>query len=98
MGMSTICVGRDPPPRVAMSLALAGPSFEAPAFDAPRFLPFPPLGLRVGLREAQAVVYKSSQVKSSQDFPPGYIKQCAAEPLCPVRGVVGCKRCSRSVS
>jgi len=72
MGMSTICVGRDPPPRVAMSLALAGPSFEAPAFDAPRFLPFPPLGLRVGLREAQAVVYKSSQVKSR--FSPGVHK------------------------
>jgi len=25
-------------------------------------------------------------------YSPGYIKQCAAGPSCPVRGVVGCER------
>ena len=38
---------------------------------------------------------KSSQVKI---YSPEYIEQCAAGPSCPVRGVVGCKRCSSSVS
>ena len=38
---------------------------------------------------------ESSQVKI---YSPGYIEQCAAGPSCPVRGVVGCKRCSSSVS
>ena len=28
----------------------------------------------------------------------GYIGQCAAEPSCPVRGVMGYKRCSSSSS
>ena len=37
-------------------------------------------------------------VKSSQDVLPGYIEQRAAGPSCPVRGGVGCKRCSSSVS
>ena len=37
----------------------------------------------------------SSQVKI---YSPGYIEQCAAGPSCPVRGGVGCKRCSSSVS
>ena len=37
----------------------------------------------------------ASQVKI---YSPGYIEQCAAGPSCPVRGGVGCKRCSSSVS
>ena len=37
-------------------------------------------------------------VKKSRFTPPGYIEQCAAGPSCPVRGGVGCKRCSSSVS
>ena len=36
-----------------------------------------------------------SQVKI---YSPGYIEQCAAGPSCPVRGGMGCKRCSSSVS
>jgi hypothetical protein len=44
-----------------MSFALADPTFEAPTFDAARYLPFPPLGLRVALRAAQAVVYAHQQ-------------------------------------
>ena len=31
-------------------------------------------------------------------YSPGYIEQCAAGPSYPVRGGVGCKRCSSSMS
>ena len=37
----------------------------------------------------------SSRVKI---YPQRHIEQCAAEPPCPVRGVVGCKQCSSTVS
>lgn len=53
-------------PRVAMSFALADPAFEAPSFDAARFLPYPPLPLRVGMRAAQAILY-NTQVPLSKN-------------------------------
>jgi hypothetical protein len=52
---SPLCVR----PRVAMSFALADPAFERPSFDAARFLPYPPLPLRVGMRAAQAILYNT---------------------------------------
>ena len=46
------------PPRIAMSFAVADATFEdGPYFDAARFLPFPPLALRVALRAGQAIAY-----------------------------------------
>ena len=51
---------KDAPPRVAMSFALADASFETgPYFDAKRFLPYPPLALRVSLRAGQAIAYNA---------------------------------------
>ena len=50
--------------------------------------PFPPITAPRGIQ---------GQVKSRLT-PPGYMEQCAAGPSYPVRGGVGCKRCSRSVS
>ena len=46
-------------PRLAISFALADPTFEVPYFaDPATHLPFPPLPLRVALRAAQVLVYK----------------------------------------
>ena len=53
------------PPRVAMSFALADAQFERPAFAAEKFLPFPPLQLRVSLRAAQAITYHT-QVRGAR--------------------------------
>ena len=49
----------------------------------------------IGVKLAESVFSSGSQVKI---YSPGYIEQCAAGPSCPVRGGVGCKRCSSSVS
>jgi hypothetical protein len=47
------------PPRIAMSFALADPSFEAPFFDCKLFLPYPPHALRLALRAGQAIAYNA---------------------------------------
>jgi len=52
--------------------------------------PLPPLNACEG-----SWLWEWEQVKI---YSPGYIEQCAAGPSCPVRGGVGCKRCSSSVS
>jgi hypothetical protein len=43
--------------RVAMSFAMASPLFEKGPFFSEKYLPFPPLPLRVALRAGQAVAY-----------------------------------------
>jgi len=43
--------------RVAMSFAMASPSFESGPFFSEQYLPFPPLPLRVALRAGQSVAY-----------------------------------------
>lgn len=45
-------------PRIALSLAFADPAFEAPYFDPILFLPFPPVGLRLGLIAGQLIQYE----------------------------------------
>ena len=45
------------PPRCALSFALAAPGFERGPFFEERYLPFPPLALRVALRAGQAIAY-----------------------------------------
>ena len=46
-----------PPPRVALSFALADPCFEKPNYAVDEFAPFPPVALRVALVAAQAILY-----------------------------------------
>lgn len=44
--------------RIALSLAFADPSFEEPYFDHSVHLPFPPVGLRLGLVAGQQIQYE----------------------------------------
>jgi len=53
------------PPRCALSFALAAPGFERGPFFEERYLPFPPLALRVALRAGQAIAY-AAQVAEAQ--------------------------------
>lgn len=45
-------------PRIALSMAFADKSFEEPYFDADLHLPFPPMGLRLGLVAGQSIQYE----------------------------------------
>jgi hypothetical protein len=45
-------------PRIALSMAFADPSFEEPYFDSDLYLPFPPVGLRLGLVAGQLIQYE----------------------------------------
>jgi hypothetical protein len=44
--------------RIALTLAFADPSFEAPYFDHSLYGPYPPLGLRLGLIAGQMIQYE----------------------------------------
>lgn len=44
-------------PRMALSFALADPSFESPYFDSVKYLPYPPLKLRLGLIAGLQIQY-----------------------------------------
>jgi hypothetical protein len=44
--------------RIALSTAFADPSFEQEYFDCSAYLPFPPIGLRLGLIAGQQIQYE----------------------------------------
>lgn len=47
-----------PKPRIALTFALADPTFEEPYFDHSLYLPFPPVSLRLGLVAGQQIQYE----------------------------------------
>ena len=44
--------------RIALTLAFADPSFEKEYFDHSQYMPFPPLGLRLGIIAGQSIQYE----------------------------------------